>query len=335
MALAFSFFALCLLSSGSASGAETATCPRCEHRFVTSVHGEGHKGKARTQCRLCLLVTANYRFRLYQRSDNEEARREILQEWEAIRDTLRAASYDIGEFGNRGRQRLLRLENAAALSLALFDEAQRCERRASWSKQMAAALKKGKPRWSYAVRSNRRAVALFNDLIAAWKERAALFEAAAKLYRAQARDVTTDTLAGSLPAPTSPDQPVGGKKTAVPDYVERLVTYLEQNREALRELMVHEHACMERALARARGATRPAKPETADAKHLRALREEAFSTAVVTNLTPKRVVALDILRSNLSVDGSLDGFVERAPVLAEALRRCAKPPESKAAPGDK
>jgi hypothetical protein len=333
--LAFSFLALALLSSGSASGAETATCPRCEHRFVSSVHGEGHKGKARTQCRLCLLVTAKYRFHLYQRSSNEEERREILQEWEATRDALRAASYDIGEFGSRGRQRLMRLENTAALSLALFDEAQRCERRASWSKQMAAALKKGKPRWNYAVRSNRRAVSVFNDLIVAWKERAALFEAAAKLYRAQARDVTTDTLAGSLPTPTGPGQPVGGKKTGVPDYVERLVTSLEQDRKALRELMVQEHACMERVLARTRGVTEPVKPETADPEHLRALREEAFSTALVTNLTPKRVVALDILRSNLIVDGSLDEFVERAPILAEALRRFARLPESEATPRDK
>lgn len=40
-------------------------------------------------------------------------------------------------------------------------------------------------------------------------------------------------------------------------------------------------------------------------------------------------------RGNLLEDGSLDGFVERAPILAEALRRCAKPSERKATPHDK
>lgn len=335
MALALSFLALCLLSGDSASGAETATCPRCEHRFVTSVNGEGHKGKSRTECRLCLLVTANSRLSLYRRSDSEEERREILQEWEATRDALRAARYDIGEFGSRDRPRLLRLDSPAALSLVLFDEAQRCDRRASWSMQMAAALKKGIPRWKYAVRSNRRAVAVFNDLIAAWKQRAALFEAAAERYRTQARDVTADARTGSLPAPDGPGKPIGARKTAVPDYVERLINFVESDRKALRELMVREHACMERVLARMRGVTPPATPVTADAEYLRELQGRAFTTATVTNLTPRRVVALDILRSKLFEDGSLDGFVERAPVLAEALRRCARPSERKTTPHDK
>ncbi|MHC4577209.1 MAG: hypothetical protein ACYTED_07340 [Planctomycetota bacterium] len=206
------------------------------------------------------------------------------------------------------------------LSLALHDEALRCQRRASWSEQMAKSLEKGRATWRR-VHSKDATWArwAFDDLTKAWQERAALYEEMAKRYRALARDPSTDALNGTLPKPSTPAEPKGevGELGAT--------KVVEELRTAMRQLLVLEHESLERLIALTRRKKSAKVPDTSHFKTMRALHGAAFSTSIVANLYRTRIREIDLLRSSLLEDGPLDYFFERAPVLAEGLRVHAQP----------
>ena len=209
-----------------------------------------------------------------------------------------------------------RLETEAALAKALTEEAERLGRNAKWSKQMATELRRGAGIWKQAIRGKgKRARWVFDDLIAAWDERTALFEAAAQRYRTQALSPRTDAMVGTLPAPTMPADPAPPFKEEGADGVASGI------RQKLRTLLYLEHKGLVRLLALTRGDASARMPPPEAFERFRPLRGDAFSTAIVANLFPKRVVEIDTLRSNLLTDADLRGFFDRAPRIIEALRR--------------
>ena len=314
---------LLLLAARPADAEETARCPRCEHRWVTKLDGERARGRSKERCRVCreqaARLGAGYLAHRHEMAGTEEERRTLESEWQAMRDDLRSFGYALGDFREGKAPRLLPLRTEEDLALALFDEAQRLRRRSTWSRDMATELRKGRGTWGRVVRhegSDRKLASwVYEDRIRAWTERAALYKTLADRYHAQARDLTVDALAGALdvaetdPAPEA--RPTAGSMTAMIDEV----------RVALRELLVLERRAFEGLLAWTRGADGAKLPTTAERERMEELQGDAFSTADLANIHRTRVREIDLLRSNVLTDADTAPFFERAPVLAEALKR--------------
>jgi len=312
-----------LLATCTAGAEEVATCPRCEHRFVTDVSGKRVRGKAGEPCRVCRVQQytheageSQYR---YAWSKDEAERAAIREKWGKLREDLRTCGYVLGELDDDRDPQLAPLETPEALALALFDEAERFERRATWSERMAKEFKSARGVWQVVRRSlpgdTKRADWAYNDRIAAWEERALLFGAMAERYRAQARDLSADALAGALPVPDASEEPEG----KIPEgSVARLV---EESRVALRELVALERQVARQLLARTRDPDAESTPP--DLAATKKLFGDAFSTSFLVNAHRERVREIDWLHGDLLMDESLEGFFERAPVIARALHRYA------------